>query len=202
VVRPPLPASMFSTTGYPRDLERNPGLRSTRRRIGGPLAYTRPDMFLPESSCCRCGGRIYTNYPNLSSASSPMGHQPPTRWSMPSLAALALLLLAGWTPSSYASCGDYVHILPAKAGGHDSPQVGGQPPTSQPPKLPCQGPGCRRAPDRQQTPSPPPATSTPQHDALLVAPAADECAVGGFSLLEPSHSLYHFPTYLFRPPRP
>jgi hypothetical protein len=75
---------------------------------------------------------------------------------------LPIVVLFASATRATASCGDYVHILPA---GQTAPE-GEHPPTDQP--CPCRGPSCGKTPVTPAAPSPAPVqTLTQTADALL-----------------------------------
>jgi hypothetical protein len=120
-----------------------------------------------------------------------MARRSPIRWPIWGAVAPLVLLLAGPLPAASASCGDYVHILPAGAAPDDAPAR---------PKAPCHGPGCQDAPGHPPTPTPPP-TSAPPHDAVLVALVSFEAPRGKWSAPATPSLPRRIPPPVFHPPR-
>jgi hypothetical protein len=117
------------------------------------------------------------------------------------LSTWAILALGGWllvgaAPKAEASCGDYVHILPA---GQPAADVD---PAAPAPQKPCSGPGCREAPPAPM-PAPPPAptTTVQPHDAVLATLPSAAPPLGTWVFSETSLVLQRSATSIFHPPR-
>lgn len=113
----------------------------------------------------------------------------PIRGALLGLIVPTVLLLTGATAS--ASCGDYVHVLPAGV-------ATGAP---APPKAPCRGPNCQDAPRHPPAPAPTTAPSTAPQDAVLASFVTIDAAEGRWPLAECFPVPHHVPSGIFHPPR-
>jgi hypothetical protein len=100
-----------------------------------------------------------------------------------------VLLLASATAS--ASCGGYVHILPAGT------EANGVLPT----KAPCHGPNCQDAPRHPPIPAPISTPTAPTHDVVLTDLATIETTRSNWWPSELAIFPQHVPSSIFHPPR-
>jgi hypothetical protein len=115
-------------------------------------------------------------------------------------AALLLVAVACATPGrAKAECGDHVTILNGPAANSDGASAAAPAPQ----KVPCSGPNCSRAPQRQDPDPAPAPTSGPEgKEAAVPAGSAEERDSGSarVSDLAPG-ALVRRPTSIFHPPR-
>jgi hypothetical protein len=124
---------------------------------------------------------------------------------MPALAAIsrttlrllaAVVLLAASASTASASCGDYVHVLPAGLSV-------GEPSTDRPlPVSPCSQGRCEKAP-APTTPSPAPAGASGGQvlEAVLASVDAIQPTRAAFGTDSDSQLPCRFPSAIFHPPR-
>jgi hypothetical protein len=110
------------------------------------------------------------------------------------VAAVVLLTAAG--SSASASCGDYVHVLPAGVSAPAEPQP--QPPAD----CPCKHGRCDKAPAPvPPPPTPPGSVGGPTHDAVLDAVAAESQSATGYVRDFGRDLVRRSPSAIFHPPR-